>query len=196
MIKTISDYYDIMYQLYPRTSKADIRKILRYGWSKLGLLLSQGASFNINSKGFWLYAGAITYRDTALSRVETYKRQLIRKYRYFYKRDGAPWDGYYYYALTKEQYKDYCDQQHTGGRRKSKFTFTNITLYKIYEECKIRNLGKVHFFRIKIYGDIGFRRFKKELKVNKPELYEILEDNNYRTIDPHYRKFYLPNSIK
>ena len=99
-----------------------------------------------------------------------YKRKLIIKLRILYKRKHIDWDGYYYFALTRNQYNDYLTSINKKGRPKKNFEFQKIILYKIFDECNIAEHNRVAVFKIPVILDMGFTFYKENLKVSKPEL--------------------------
>jgi uncharacterized protein (DUF433 family) len=46
-VKTINDYFEILYAKYPNVPKEDIRRILKYGWKSLYLHNSYGGDIFI-----------------------------------------------------------------------------------------------------------------------------------------------------
>ena len=71
----------------------------------------------------------------SLKWFDYYKRKMRTKLRVMYKRKQIKWDGYYYFALSKDQYEKYLAQTHTGkGRPKKNFLFEKVYMYKIFEQ--------------------------------------------------------------
>lgn len=166
--KSIQDYYEKMYELYPTLPKSDIKRILQYGWKSLYLHNSYGGDVLINRQGFWFYCGQLM--GNSVKWFEYYKRKMRIKLRVLYKRKQIPWNGYYYFALSQPQYEEYLGQKNRRGRPKKKFTFNNHVLYKIYDECNITESGKVAIFRIPMPLDLGFTTYKEQLITDKAEL--------------------------
>lgn len=117
-----------------------------------------------------MYCGKLC--KDALEHFKYYKRKLKTKLRILYKRNKIQWDGTYYFALTQEKYNQYKALKNKKGRPKKKFTFNNITLRKIYEECLLEDVGGVAIFKIPILGDLGFDKFLPEITTDKAELIE------------------------
>lgn len=166
--KTIQDYYDQIYKEYPTVSKSDIKRILQYGFKSLYLHCSYGGDVLLNRLGFWFYCGQLT--NNSVRWFEYYKRKIKIKLRVLYKRKQIPWNGYYYFALSENQYNDYLSQKNKKGRPKKNFTFSHVVLYKIYDECNITESGKVAIFKIPMSIDLGFDYYKKEMITDKAEL--------------------------
>lgn len=166
--KTIQDYYEAICEEYPTIPKSDIKRILQYGWKSLYLHNSYGGDVLINRLGFWFYCGQLM--NDSVRWFEYYKRKIKIKLRVMYKRKQIPWNGYYYFALSENQYNEYLNQKKVRGRPKKWFTFSNTVLYKIYDECNISENGKVAIFRIPMPLDLGFTSYKEQLKTDKAEL--------------------------
>ena len=97
------------------------------------------------------------------------------KLRVMYKRKQIPWNGYYYFALSENQYNEYLSSKKRRGRPKKWFTFSNTVLYKIYDECNISESGKVAIFKIPMSLDLGFTSYKEQLNTDKAELVLVRE---------------------
>ena len=171
--KSIQDFYEKMYEMYPTIPQQDIRRILQYGWKSLYLHNSYGGDTLINRLGFWFYCGSLT--NNSLKWFNYYKRKMIVKLRIMYKRKKINWNGYYYFALSQNQYDEYLNQKNRRGRPKKNFMFNNVYLYKIYDECNIAESGKVAIFRIPWPLDMGFTNYKEQLITDKAELILVRE---------------------
>ena len=82
-----------------------------------------------------------------------------------FKRTKSQWDGYYYFARTENQYIEYLQQE-----RKKYKTFKNVKLYKLLEECKIKEHSKMYIFRLSESKTSWFQKFYKEIRTDKAEL--------------------------
>lgn len=170
-VRTIQDYYEQIYEKYPTVPKSDIKRILQYGWKSFYLHNSYGGDVLINRDSLWLYSGWLT--NNSLLWYEYYIKKMAIKLRVMYKRKKIQCDGYYYFALTKNQYEKYLQQKNTKGRPKKKFKFEHVILYKIYDECSIVGGKRVAIFRIPMRADFGFTLYKDTLITDEAEL--ILE---------------------
>lgn len=169
--KTASDYYEEIFKEYPTIPKADIKRIIQYGYKSLYLHNSYGGDTSIIKQGFWFYCGQLM--NNSLKYFTYYKKKMRVKIRVLYKRNKVQWDGYYYFALTQNQYNKYLNQKNKKGRPKKKFTFGKVFLYKIYDECSVVNSGAVAIFRVPMPTDFGMSLYKEEFITDKAEL--ILE---------------------
>lgn len=167
-VKTCKDYYEEMYKLFPDVPKKDIQKILSLGWKTLYLYNSMGADVVIKDKKFWSYIGYL--KSDSLEYFKYYLKKLSIKFRILYKRLKIKWDGYYYFALQPSQYEKIINQQKSKGRKRKYFTFENIKLYQILDECKVEENSAPYIFKVALPVNLGFKVFKKELKTDKAEL--------------------------
>lgn len=182
---TIKDYYDKIYSIFPDISKKDINLILNYAWRSLYLHNSYGGDTLITDKEIWFYVGNL--RKEPLRHFYYYIRKTTVKLRVLYKRTQQQWDGYYYFALTNKQYEDYLSQKKKRGRPRKNFTFKNILLYQILDECKINEHSKQYIFRISYISNLKFRYFIRDICTSNAELIierkplkfeDILKQNN------------------
>ena len=173
-VKTVQDYYEKLYEEYPTIPKEDIRRICLFGIKSLNIHNNYGGDVLISRKGFWFYCGQLM--NNSLHYFNYYKKKMRVKLRIMYKRNNIPWDGYYYFALSENQYNNYLEQKNKKGRPRKNFTFSKIVLYKIYDECSIAESNKVAIFRIPYSSEFGLSLFKNELITDKAEL--VLERNS------------------
>ncbi len=178
--KSIQSFYEDIYKEYPNIPQSDIKRILQYGFKSLYLHNSYGGDTLINRKGFWFYCGYLM--NDSLKYFEYYKKKMIIKMRIMYKRKNTQWDGYYYFALTQNQYNEYLGQKNKRGRPKKKFTFSKIILYKIYDECNISESNRVAIFKIPMPVDLGLSLYKEELTTDKAELILVREPLKFQDI--------------
>ena len=125
-----------MQKLYPEVPLTDLKRILNYGWKSLYLHISRGANVIIDDCTFWSFVGEIAL-DTA-RQLRSYVNTLTIKIRLCTSRKNIPWDGYYYFALSEEEYQDYKSQINALGRPKITFTFKDVIAYKLLDECILK----------------------------------------------------------
>lgn len=171
--KSIQNYYEKMYELYPTIPKEDIRRILQYGYKSLYLHNSYGGDVLISRKDFWFYIGRLM--NDSIGWFKYYIKKMCVKLRVMYKRKQIQWNGYYYFALSKNQYEAYLNQKNKRGRPKKNFKFSKVYLYKIYDECNISESGNVAIFRIPMPLDLGFTAYKEEITTDKAECILVRE---------------------
>lgn len=167
-VRTVKDYYERMYEKFPTVPKKDIQRILNYGWKSLYLHNSYGGDTLITDNDFWSYIG--TLRKDSLKHFHYYIKKLVIKLRVLYKRKKIQWDGYYYFALTDSQYENYLSQKNKKGRPRKNFKYGNQILYKILDECKIKEYNRKYIFKIPYISDLGMTFYKENLESDKAEL--------------------------
>ena len=167
-LKKVQDYYQELFELYPDIPKRDIQRIMQFGLKSFLLHNNYGGDVLINSPTMWLYCGKLM--KDSIRYFEYYRRKMIIKIRINHKRLNIPWDGYYYFGLTQNQYDNYMQQKNKKGRPKKHFKFGNIVLYKYFDECNLRNSGAVAIFKITFNTDLGLSLYKPNFESDKAEL--------------------------
>lgn len=167
-IKTIKDYYNQLYELFPDVPKEDIKRIVNFGWKSLYLHNSYGGDTFIQDKNIWCYIGKLS--DNSLKWFHYYKRKLSLKIRILYRRKKIKWNGYYYFALTDKQYNEYINQKKKRGRPRKIFKFEKIFLYQILNECEISESEKKYIFQIPYMTQLKYKFYISELITDKAEL--------------------------
>lgn len=179
-IKTIKDYYEQMYELYPDVPKEDVKRILKYGWKIFYLYNSYGGDFVINDRNFWSYVGYL--KKSPIDFFQYYIKKLSVKLRVLYKKKKIEWDGYYYFALSDSAYENYLKQHNKRGPKRKNFKFEKILLYQLLDECKIRNSGCKYIFRIKLLQNYGLTHYINSIITNKAELIIVREPLKFKDI--------------
>lgn len=175
----IADYYQQLFDLYPKVPKQDIKRILNFAWKSLYLHNSYGGDVSYRSTTRCFYIGNL--KKDPVDHFNYYVRKMIVKLRVYYKRKQIPWDGYYYFSLNEQQYQEYIKQKKTKGRPKKYFKFNSVFLYKILDECRLQKNGTVYIFRLPAVTYSGIRYYRKELIAN-PELIEVRPPFKFKDI--------------
>lgn len=162
-ITKIDDYVDAVYEKHPELSREEIKRILVYGWKMILQYVSFGNDVQILTNKFFFFIGKIP--SSALAAFNVYCYKLAKRIQYMFKRTKSEWDGYYYFARTEGQYIEYLKQ----NKRKYKI-FQNVVLFKLLEECKIKEHSKPYIFRLSEDKTAWFQKYYKEIKTNKAEL--------------------------
>lgn len=99
----INNYIEQLHKSFPTLSTSDIKKIIEYGWRSLYLANLAGCDTLVISTKFnyWFYIGQL--QKDSIKHFNYYRRQLIRKIQFIYKRIKPDWDGYYYTGLSEEE---------------------------------------------------------------------------------------------
>lgn len=177
---TIKDYYQQIQDLFPTISKLDINRILSFSWKSVYLHNSYGGDTLISSKDLWCYIGNL--KKKSLDHFHYYIRKLTIKLRVLYRRKQIPWDGYYYFALSNQQYKMYLKQKNSKGRPRKYFNFGTVYLYQILDECKINEYYKRYIFRIPYISKLKLRQYVNTLNTDKAELIIIRDPLKFKDI--------------
>lgn len=170
MIKSIKDYYDEVSKAFPLVPKKDIERVLNYGWKSLYLSNVYGGDTLLKDdiiNKYLFYIGELTF--DSLKHFHYYIKKMTVKLRVLYNRSKEGWDGFYYFGLTKDQYENYLSQNNKRGRKRKIFTFGCVKLYKLLDECKLREYNKEYFFRVPYIEDFGFTAFEKNYVTDKAE---------------------------
>lgn len=170
-LKTIDDYYEDVRKLWPRLPEKDIRRILNYGFRSLYLHNSYGGDTFIKDKDFLCYIGYL--RNDSIKHFHYYAKKLSLKIRVLYKRRKIPWDGYYYFALSDPQIENYESQKRKRGRPRKWFEYGQVMLYKIKDECSLKEHNCRYIFRVPYTSDLGMTIFYRDYRTNKAELIEV-----------------------
>lgn len=178
--KTIHNYYEIMYSKFPDISQSDIKRILNFAFKSLYLHNSYGGDVLIQDKEIWCYIGFLKY--DSLEHFLYYIKKLSVKLRVLYKRRKIEWEGYYYFALNQQQYDKFIGEKKKRGRPKKKYTFKNILLYQILDECKINEYYKQYIFRIPYISKVKMKFFAPELVTSNAELIITREPLKFKDI--------------
>lgn len=178
--KTVSDYYEQMYEKFPDVSKSDIKRILSFSWKSLYLHNSYGGDTFITGKDLWCYIGYLK-RDS-IEHFLYYIKKLTIKLRVLYKRKKIPWDGYYYFALSQRQYDNFIGTKKKRGRPKKKFTFEKIYLYQILDECKIQESSKQYIFRIPYIDTVKLKFYMPKITTSQAELIITRDSQKFKDI--------------
>ena len=162
-LTNINDYVKMVHEKHPELSEEEIKRILVYGWKMILQYVSFGNDVQILSQKMFFFIGKIP--TSALTVFNNYCYKLARRIQYMFKRTKSKWDGYYYFARTENQYKDYLNQ----SKKKYKI-FQNVKLYKLLEECKISEHSKPYIFRLAEDKTAWMSKFYKEIKSKNAEL--------------------------
>lgn len=179
-LKGVKDYYEEMYQLFPDVPKRDIQRILNFGFKSLYLHNSYGGDTLIQDSNFWCYIGKL--RKDSIKHFIYYKNKLATKIRILYKRKKIPWDGYYYFALTENQYQNVLNQQKGKGRKRKHFNYGNQILYKILDECKLRYSNRKYIYRVPFISELGYSFYKENYNTGDAELIETRDVQKFKDI--------------
>ena len=168
---------------------------MQFGLKSFLLHNNYGGDVLLNSPTMWLYCGKLM--KDSVKYFEYYRRKMIIKIRINHKRLNIPWDGYYYFSLTENQYNQYLKQKNSKGRPKKHFHFGNTVLYRYFDECNLRNSGAVAIFKITFNLDLGFSLYKSDFKTDKAELVMLRQPLTFKEIlASNYKYQYVTDYTK
>ena len=162
-ITTVNDYVDDVWREYPDLSREEVKRILVYGWKMILQYTGRSNDVYVFSKDIFMFIGKIPL--DALRAFTIYCNKLAHRINFMFHRLKIQWDGYYYFALSERDYLDYLSQS-----KKRIKTFKNIRLYKILEECKVKEHMKQYIFRLNEDKTAWDTKFYKEIKTKNAEL--------------------------
>lgn len=180
IVKTIKDYYPLIKEKFPLIPDSDLQKILNFGWKSLYLVNTYGGDVLIKDSGFWFYIGVL--RNDSLGHFNYYKMKLRNKIRVMYSRKKIPWDGYYYFGLSDERYKEFVNSKKKRGRPRKHYNFGNIVLYKLWEDCSLSESNFRYFFKVPYPIDMGFTFYNENFKTKDAELFLEREPLKFQDI--------------
>lgn len=125
------EYIDQVASEFPDVDKQAVARVVRHGLTMIGLFKKDNHDIflNHNLKNFYFYFGDIT--NTPEKRWTAFNKKIRKKWRYLYILEKRKYSGYYYFAITEENY-----QRHLQGLHIPK-----VFLYKIIDEAKLYKLA-------------------------------------------------------
>lgn len=159
-IKYIEDYYDKVKEKYPELTEKQISRILTYGFQSFYLHTLYGGDILSKSPYLTVYCGKCFVDPIKFGQYRALKKAI--KLRVKYKRARIKWDGYYYFGLNDEDFEYYKSQIKKSGRRRQKFHFKQIKLYKLLDEVLITKRYN-HIFKILYPLDVGFLHIREDV---------------------------------
>ena len=162
-LTNINDYVKMVHEKHPELTEEEIKRILVYGWKMILQYVYSGNDISILSSKFFFFIGRIPV--SALATFNNYCYKLAKRIQYMFRRTKSKWDGYYYFARTENQYIEYLQQ-----KQKKYKVFQNVNLFKLLEECKIKEHYKPYIFRLAEDRTARLEKFYPEIKTDKAEL--------------------------
>lgn len=178
--KQYTDYLEQLQYKFPLVDPKDIKRILRFFLKSLYLSCTYGGDVFMKDKDLWCYIGHL--RKNSLIHYNYYIQKLCKKLRVLYKRKKIQWDGYYYFALSNDQYKNYLSQKKSRGRPRKYFKYGTVMLYKIKGECELRNYNKKYIFRVPYNLSLGLTLLIRDFKSDRAELIQVREPMKFEDI--------------
>ena len=149
----IDDYLDKVAERFPTIPRKSLRRIMEFGSRSFYMNTYYGGDILLKSKYFTLYCGRI-FKDN-LSFYPYWKLKFRIKHRLKYIRNKTKYSGYYYFGLTEDSYEKYKSAFKSKTKRRQKFVFNDIYLYKILDECILHTQYK-YFFKLPVKTESNF----------------------------------------
>lgn len=155
--KHIHDYWDRVHEKFPDLCQKDFERIMSAAFRSLYRFIATGADVLLSSRGFKLFIGVLLMDKKLYWDYYNVKRATKLRIKYFCSR--KPYNGYYYFGVSEEDYKKY--KLNKKGRKS--VVFPEITLFKIQEEAYL-NLNHKYFYKVSIQEDPAFKLKKENYK--------------------------------
>ena len=181
-ITNINDYVDSVHEKFPELTRDEVKRILVYGWKMIIQYVSAGNDVSMMTNKEFMFIGRIP--KNSLDVFKNYCYKLAKRIAYMFKRTYSKWDGYYYFARSEEQYKDYLSQ----SKKKTK-VFKDVYLFKLLEELKVRQSSSPYIFRLKEDKTSWLRKYYNEIKTKNAELIIIRDALKMDNILTSYNKY-------
>lgn len=179
-LATCDKYYDKILERWPELTYKQVDKIIKHGLSSLYLYNLYGGDVLIKNNKFVMYFGKLFKSGKIFYKYWQIKWKI--KLRIKYKKAKTKYDGYYYFGLSEKEFRKYKSKIKSTGRRREKFQFQSLLLYKMLDECMLHSEFS-HFFRIKYPEDCGFVMFKQEWTARDFDyIYRRNKDNNIEPV--------------
>lgn len=175
-VTDVNDYVDEVWEQFPELTRDEVKRILSYGWKMILQYKSFGNDIQVLTPHFFFFIGQIP--ASAFSAFKTYCYKLAKRIEYMFKRTQSTWDGYYYFARSERQYKE---EYLTQNKRKYKI-FKNVMLFKLLDECKVKEAAKQYIFRLKEDKTKWMKKFYKEIKTKNAELVLVRDSLNMQSL--------------
>ena len=166
-VRTYNDYYDALREALPTVPLVDLQRILRFGYSVMKRLFSNGADMSLRYKNSYFQSGDIFKDRTSMVRYVIRKMQI--KCRIMYRRFHFLWDGWSYFTLTKFRY----DQIKEALERREIIDFGTVILHKCVDDAFTHGYKRLAMLRVPEGNpDTKFTDITR-LVTDKAELVEI-----------------------
>lgn len=144
---TYKDYLSKVYDEFKDVDESSIRMIVRHGLSRIGIYKTNGLDVFLynNKEKLYYYMGDMLNKDASNGGIKDAKQR--KKLRLIYRISRNKYDGYQYFGLTEEEYKQWLINP----------VLDKVVLYRILKECQIHR-GWKHFFKLKIDECTYWRR--------------------------------------
>lgn len=168
-------YYEQVQKRFPYLSIKQIDKIVKYGLRSFFMVTHHGGDILLKSNYYTAYVGKLYNKSELFWKY--YKLKWAIKLRLKYVRSKSKFNGKYYFSMSKDFYENnYLPQCNKTGRRRKKFHFDKLVIYKIFEEAAIQNGSYV--FELDYPTDLGFQQVMTDFTTSKFRLVSKRDENN------------------
>lgn len=142
----LKDYLEQIYAEFPDLPQKTIVEILEHGYRDFYTLNNRGGDIivkNIRLFPFSAYFGKLFLNEELQTKYFMQKYKIKIRLKYQLERRTKPWDGYYYFGLTQEEYDTLIPKK--SGRFKNKINFGRRTICKAKREsCFLQKIKYVY----------------------------------------------------
>lgn len=197
--KGLDDYIMQFQQLYPNIKLDLLISIIKYGCRQIYYHAKKFRDVFIKSKTHYIYIGNIESYCGNKPQVY-YGRQMRKKLEKLFVTKNIKWDGYYYFCLSKGEYKYYFRptlkmkkiMRMNGSRAlNTKYFFFNYgkVLFKHPDIAYVYYRNSKYMVRVKATQDYGNHRYiRPYIPLIKVENYEYVGKNTIETLMKHKYK--------
>ena len=171
MIKDINDYVKDIQKQYPMLSEKAIKNIMTFGfhmyyWITMrgcDILIKDDVEHKITAMTGWM-------RYDALQHYIYGERKWRLKENLLAKLKKIPWDGYYYFGLSKSRADDFNND--LKNNRKKIIELNNIIFYRNSKVLSHSNKLE-HIYKIKYPSEVGDSFYKSNYKYPKKYIFYL-----------------------
>lgn len=177
---TCEKYYEKVKERFPGLTYGQIDRIVKHGLLSYYMVNAYGGDVLFKHPKYTMYTGRLF--KNKLSFYKYWRLKWKIKLRIKYYRNKTKFDGYYYFGMNEDEFKNYQSQfKKKVGKRRTKIKLDNVFMYKILDEAVLDH-SKKYFFKIAYPEDCGFIMNKKEYVAR--DIQYILKRNKDNSIEP------------
>ena len=196
--KSINDYLLEFSYNYPYIDQVTLKKILTFGWRQVYFHARYKRDVFIQTDKHYIYFGNVESFE-GNKPEQYYARQLLKRLCKLYKTKNIKWDGYYYFCLQRDEYRNYFRHIIKNGRR-TKTIRSSSTKYFYFNTSKLLfrhpDMAYVYYkrsrymVRAKADFDLGdYRYIRPYISIPNVEDYEYKGVNTLDSIKTNKRKY-------
>lgn len=159
---TINDFMDEICEKFPALSKAELKRMVTYGFRRMHSALLWGCYVSIHTLRFgncFAHIGKLYINP--LKQIDEYSWRKDRKHRMIYSWKRQDYSGYYYIGLHAKQMKVFVEDNKTS---RNTLRFKNCLAKLLMEEYNYRG-NDIHIFRIPVPKFKGYAHYVEDKKI-------------------------------